>query len=349
MSFRILLEPDGDVFDAEPSETVLQAGQRNGLSLSHGCASGSCGQCRARLRSGRLASLEPAGDFRFSDREKADGWFLMCRCRAAGDLVVEARTSGSPAEIPVQRIRARVSRLERLRDDVLQLTVRTPRSQGMRFLAGQSVALGLDGLPPRLLPIASCPCDSIQLRFHVGNRPGDDFAARVFAAARKGDTVTLEGPCGDFTLDEDSTRPLVLVAWETGFASVSSLIDHAIQKDIDRSIDLYWLSAVPDGHYLANYCRAWLDVLDDFRYHAIHVAPSGEEPVDPVLHRIVRVHSLIADHDYYLALPAGAVEVARRFLAEADVPPAQCHLTVVEPAGAPPDDSGCVIAADAPD
>jgi CDP-4-dehydro-6-deoxyglucose reductase len=344
MPSRILVEPAGLVFDAEPSETVLQAGLRNGLNLSHSCASGSCGQCRARLKVGTLHRVEPAGDYCFTDAEKADGWFLMCRCRADGDIVVEAHTSGSAAEIPVQHVRARVSRLERLRDDVLQLTVRTPRSQGLQFLAGQSVTLALDGVPPRMLPIASCPCDSVQLRFHVGQRPGDDFAARVFAGLRRGDPVTLHGPCGDFTLDETSTRPLVLVAWETGFASVSSLIDHAIQKDIDRSIDLYWLSSVPGGHYLANYCRAWLDVLDDFRYHAIQVAPAGDEPVEPVLNRIVRVHGLLADHDFYLALPADAVAAARRFLAAADVPPAQCHLSVVDPAGAAPDGTGCEAA-----
>jgi CDP-4-dehydro-6-deoxyglucose reductase, E3 len=344
MSFRILVEPADHVIDAEPSETVLQAGLRSGLNLPHSCASGSCGQCRARLKDGTLHRIEPAGDYCFTDAEKAEGWFLMCRCRADGDVVVEAHTSGSAAEIPFQHVRARVSRLERLRDDVLQLTVRTPRSQGLQFLAGQSVALTLDGLAPRILPIASCPCDSVQLRFHVGQSADDDFAARVFAGLRRGDPVALHGPCGDFTLDETSTRPLVLVAWETGFASVSSLIDHAIQKDIDRSIDLYWLSAVPDGHYLANYCRAWLDVLDDFRYHAIQVAPSGDEPVEPVMKRIVRVHSLLADHDYYLALPAGEVDAARRFLAAACVPPAQCHLSVVDPAGAAPHGTGCEVA-----
>lgn len=341
MSRRILLRPSGHAFDAEPSETVLQAGLRNGLNLSHSCANGSCGQCRARLVDGRVDRLEPVGDYRFTEVEKAQGWFLMCRCRAACDIVVEASESGSAAEIPIQQIRARVSRLERLRDDVSQLTVRTPRSQGLRFLAGQQVALSLEGLAPRRLPIASCPCDSLQLRFHIGRRHGDAFADRVFDGLRKGDAVTLNGPCGDFTLDETSSRPLVLVAWETGFAPVSSLIDHAIQKDIDRSIDLYWLSPVPQGHYFANYCRAWLDVLDDFRYHAIEVAPAGDEPVERVLQRIVRVHSLLADHDYYLAVPASAVEPATRLLEASDVPASQRHVTAVDPPGSPLDGSGC--------
>jgi NAD(P)H-flavin reductase len=121
----------------------------------------------------------------------------------------------------------------------------------------------------------------------------------------------------------------VFVAWESGFAGVASLIDHVIQKDENRSIDLYWLSAIPRGHYLSNYCRAWRDVLDDFRYHSIDLEPAGDDAIADVLQRIVRVHSLLADHDYYLALPEPALAQARTMLADADVPDAQVRGSVL--------------------
>ena len=77
-----------------------------------------------------------------------------------------------------------------------------------------------------------------------------EYTLEQIELPKQGTEVTLRGPCGDFTLDEESLRPLVFIAWESGFAAVSSLIDHAIQKDENRSIDLYWLSAIPRGHYL---------------------------------------------------------------------------------------------------
>ncbi len=328
MSYTITVEPSGNRFEAEPSETLLKAGQRAGLNLGHNCANGSCGECRARLLSG---VIEPFAhfDFHFSELEKQRGWFLLCSCRAASDLVVEAQELDSAAEIPEQQVCAKVSRIERLQDEILQLTVRTPRSGGLHFLAGQSVALAFDDMQPKILPIASCPCDSIQLRFHLRRCAGDPFSEFVFDRLRKGSEVQLRGPCGDFTLDEASNRPLVFIAWESGFAPVSSLIDHAIQKDVDRSIDFYWLSAIPRGHYLSNYCRAWRDVLDDFRYHSIDLVPAGKERLDHVVERILRVHTLLADHDYYLALPQDGLDLARVLLNEAGVPDEQIRTSVM--------------------
>lgn len=328
MSYQITVQPSGHVFEAEPSETLLEAGLRAGLNLDHSCANGSCGDCRARLLSGEIRASGHC-DFRFGGAERDQGWFLLCSNRAAGDLVIETHEAGSAAEIPEQQLHAKVSRIERLQDDVLQLTLRTPRSGGLHFLAGQSVSLTFEGMPPKMLSIASCPCDSIQLRFHLRRRDDDPFSTFVFEDLRKGTEVLLRGPCGDFTLEEESIRPLVFITWESGFASVSSLIDHAIQKDENRSVDLYWLSAIPRGHYLSNYCRAWRDVLDDFRYHSIDLEPAGVERIEDVIERVVRVHSLIADHDYYLALPETALNHAKRLLADADVPGAQvraCRL-----------------------
>jgi len=324
MSYRITVRPSGHTFEAEPSEPLLQAGLLAGLNLGHSCANGSCGECRARLVSGVTAPLSHC-DYRFSELEKQQGWFLMCTCRAASDLELEAHEPGSAAEIPEQYIRARVSKLERLQEEVVQLTVRAPRSSGLRFLAGQGVTLTFDGMRPKTLPLASCPCDSTQLRFHIRRRDGDLFSEFVFNRLHKGRDVVLQGPCGDFTLDEESTRPLVFIAWESGFAPVSSLIDHAIQKDENRSIDLYWLSAIPRGHYLSNYCRAWRDVLDDFRYHSIDLEPVGDEQLDQVVQRIVRVHASLVSSDFYLALPGASMESAQDFLRESEVPEVQIH------------------------
>jgi CDP-4-dehydro-6-deoxyglucose reductase len=329
MASKITVRPSGHVFESEPSETLLQAGLRAGLNLDHSCANGTCGECRARRVRGDVEVVSHF-DYRFSDVEKQLGWFLMCSCRARGDVEIEAHESGSAADIPQQLLRAKVSRIEQLQQAVMQLTIRTPRSSGLHFLAGQNVRVTFADVESRVLAIASCPCDSIQLRFHIRRRADDPFSTFVFEGLRKGCEVLLEGPCGDFTLDEESERPLVFIAWESGFAAVSSLVDHVLQKNENRSIDLYWLSEIPDGHYLSNYCRAWRDVLDDFRYHFIDLQPSGNEVMTDVLDRIIRVHALLADHDYYLALPQQALQEALLMLQAADVPSKQIRASAMQ-------------------
>jgi CDP-4-dehydro-6-deoxyglucose reductase len=119
------------------------------------------------------------------------------------------------------------------------------------------------------------------------------------------------------------------VAWESGFAHIQSLIDHAIQLDPDRPIHLYWLSAIPQGHYLSNYCRAWVDALDDFHYHSIDLAPAGRATLPAVVVGIVRDHAPLHAWDLYLCLPEAAVATTLAELDAAGLPAAQRRVTAL--------------------
>ena len=246
------------------------------------------------------------------------------------DLLVEAAEDDTPAAIPEQRINARVARVERLQEDVVLLQVRTPRSGGLRFLAGQSASLCFDGMTPVELPIASCPCDSLHLRFHLRRRVDDPFSDFVFGSLQKGHPVALCGPRGDFTLDESSERPLIFIAWESGFARVQGLIEHALQVNPEREMHLYWLSSIPRGHYLSNYCRAWVDALDDFHYRSIDLAPHGEATPGQVFERVATAHGPLGQWDAYLVLPSALMAAAQACLVAAGMPGDQLRGTLQE-------------------
>ena len=283
MSHRVTLQPSGHSFRVEPGEVLLDAALRAGLNLRYSCNSGSCGACMARLLAGEL---DPVGhhDFVIPEAERARGAFLMCRATAASDLLVEAGEARSAADIPRQRLTATVSRLTPLSGDVLEVQLRTPRSRTLMFLAGQHVTLRLPGVPPRNKSIASCPCNGMLLQFHVRRVPGDPFSEYVHSRLKLRQKVELEGPWGDFVLDEDSRRPLMFLAFETGFAPIKSLIEHAIALELPQPMRLYWVARDDCDHYLANQCRAWQDALDDF--HFIPVAGAAGEtdwlPPEPV-------------------------------------------------------------------
>ena len=329
MTHKIRILPSGHEFSTEGRSSVLQAGLLEGLNLDHTCASGSCGKCKARLLGGELESLRPH-DFRLSEADKSAGWFLMCCHSAASDLLIEAHESGIAADIPEQRIAGRVTRLQMLQDQVMQLSIRTPRSRGLQFLAGQGITLHIDGMRPIHLPIASCPCDAIQLRFHVRRRPGDPFSELLFERLKKGREVVISGPRGDFTLQEESQRPIVFVAWETGFAPVASLIEHVIQKDAEREIHLYWLSQYPQGHYRTNQCRAWGDALERFFFHPVSLPPVGESTFASTFRHIVESHAPLADWDLYLAIPVTEQYEAGRMLLDAGLPPGQMKVALMQ-------------------
>jgi CDP-4-dehydro-6-deoxyglucose reductase, E3 len=268
MTVKVRLLPSGHEFPAEPGEPLLDAALRSGLSLRYNCNSGSCGGCRARRVAGELGEVRHH-DYVLSEQQRADGQFLLCRAAAATDLVIEAVEARSAADVPVQRIATQVCRLTRLSDEVMDMHVSTPRSKTLWFLAGQHVRLILPGLAPRNKSIASCPCNGRLLQFHVRNVPGDPFAEHVFSRLRLRDSLEIEGPFGDFVLDEESRRPIIFIAFETGFAPIKSLIEHAISLEMNQPMRLYWIARRPADHYLENYCRAWQDALDDFEFIAV--------------------------------------------------------------------------------
>jgi CDP-4-dehydro-6-deoxyglucose reductase len=320
MSAHVQLKPSGHEFFVDGSDSLLEAALRAGLSLDYGCSAGSCGKCKARVVSGQVHRLRHS-DYAFSAAEKAAGTVLMCCHTAATDLVIEAREAHGAADMPLQTIDTRVKAVSPMGADMRLLHLQTPRTNRLRFLAGQSVRLALGADAEATLPVASCPCDERNLHFHVRRRAGDAFAERVFAGLEGADTVRIEGPRGDFVLDEDSTRPLVFVAFDTGFAPVKSLIEHAMALDASESLHLYWIAAA-GGHYLDNLCRSWNDALDNFGY-----APLTTQSA---LGQALLEHPRLAECDVYVAGPAPAAHAAEFALLERGLPRAQLRLNVVE-------------------
>jgi CDP-4-dehydro-6-deoxyglucose reductase len=330
VSAQVTLRPSGHQFSVEGHETLLQAGMRAGLKLNYGCGNGTCGMCKVRVINGQVARTMHT-DYALSETEKAQGYLLACAHTAVSpELTVETLEASGPADIPAQQIVTQVRAIRALAPDTLLLHLQTPRSQRLRFLAGQSVTLGLplgEGVR-RTLPIASCPCDDRNLHFFVARDDDDAFARQLFDRALKaGDAVTLWGPVGDFVL-ADSPRPLVFVACDTGFAPLQSLIEHALSLDAAPSLSLFWLATRPDGHFLANQCRAWSEALDLFEYSLLqHDDPAaGACQVAAA----IRADQFDIDCDFYVAGPAGFVQAVHDELRAAGVPAGQLFQETIE-------------------
>ena len=325
MSFTVELYPSGHRFEAESGETVLEAALRAGRSLAFGCANGSCGECRARIVAGEVERVR-FHDYVITDAEKRAGYALLCSVAPRGDLVVESTEASGVDDLAPQRVRARVTRIEPASDDHAVVHLKIQRARVLRYLSGQRATVRFENVPPHESWLASCPCDAVNLRFHVRRAAADPFAEFVFGTLRRGARAIVEGPTGRFVLDDDSPRGLLFLACDTGFAPVESLIEHAINLELDVPIRL--VRVVPGRRlpYRHNYCRAWADALDDFHYRVVEMPSKGESW--PAL--ATRVLRAAFDHDpdlggmdtvdAYVAGPAGFTDACRRLLLEGGVP-----------------------------
>ncbi|MEE9343742.1 MAG: 2Fe-2S iron-sulfur cluster-binding protein [Gammaproteobacteria bacterium] len=322
MTAKVTLQPSGHSYTVEPDETVLEAALRSGLNLNYHCSNGTCGECRARLLEGTIHEIQHH-DYVLSTTEKAQGQVLLCRARIIDDIVVEASEAGSIADIPVQELTTQVSSVENPQQDITVLTLRTPRSQTLRFLAGQHVTINIPGLSPRNKSIASCPCNGMFLQIHQRQIEGDSFSDYLFNQVRPREKIKVEGPFGGFVLDETSQRPIIFLAFDTGFSSIKSLIEHAVSLDIPQAITLYWVMPYKRAHYLENYCYSWQDALDNFSYIPV-CAMASEETKDDLnqaqnalvqaASRVTDDHPDLSGFDVYITGPQAAMQVARHWL-----------------------------------
>lgn len=313
--FQVRIESSGHTFKALPHETLLEAALRSGININYNCSNGTCGDCRVRLIRGEVTS-SPA-DYTFTAVEKGEGYILLCSSYASSDLVIAAQEAHSAKDIPFQSISAKVVRLERHGEHLRILHLRTPRTKTLRFLAGQHVCLQL---PEGQLDaaVASCPCNGMQLQFHLRYESGVDFLERIFAGLEHGETVEIEGPFGEVTLDDDSPRPLLMIAVDEEFAPIKSLIEHAINLDLEQAVRLFWLAGEETGHYQENYCRAWGDVLDDYSYHLSTFAGKEPDEVD-ITALLVSMVQLLPDLslvDAYIAGPHSFQQSLKQMLVQ---------------------------------
>jgi len=328
MIAHVLVVPSHREFFVEGSDNLLDAALRSGLALNYGCSNGNCGLCKARLVSGQVKKVRNH-DYVLSEAEKTNGTVLMCCHTAVTDCVIEAEEAGSAREIPLQQISTRVKSIDRLAPDLVRLHVQTPRTRRLRFLAGQYATLQTGDTPAVDYPIASCPCDDRNLQFHIQRMPDNPFADFIQEGLKSGDTIQLLGPRGEFVLNEDSPRALLFVAWDTGFAPIKSLIEHAMALDVAESIHLYWLSGSVHGHYLANQCRAWSDALDNFHFTPVSLPEAAADDPDQLareLERVVREHPGIRDLDVYVAGSVALLEAAERVFPRHGLPEDQLRL-----------------------
>ncbi len=103
---KVRFEPLGITIECEATEPILQYALRQGLRLvDYRCADGECGGCRAQVRSGQVAVIEPP-DHILSASDQAQGHVLLCRTHVQSDLVIDL-LAGSLLAPPVRAERPR--------------------------------------------------------------------------------------------------------------------------------------------------------------------------------------------------------------------------------------------------
>jgi CDP-4-dehydro-6-deoxyglucose reductase len=198
----------------------------------------------------------------------------------------------------------------------------------LQYHAGQYIEFILRDGSRRSYSMANAPHTQNEapgVELHIRHMPGGKFTDHVFGAMKEKEILRVEGPFGSFFLQEDSDKPIVLLASGTGFAPIKAIIEHMRHKGITRPAALYWGARSKADLYLHDWAEQAAAAMPNLRYVPVL---SEAKPEDAWTGRTGFVHqAVMADlpdlsgHQVYACGAPIMVDSARRdFVAQCRLP-----------------------------
>ena len=272
--FHVTLQPSGHEFDVMRGKTVLTAALEAGYNIAYSCRSGTCGTCQARVVAGEV-------EYNLSQATTTvePGVALLCLAEPVTDLVLEVEELALHLQ-PAREMPCRVKKIEKAAPDVAIVTLRTHYNDNLLYAAGQYIDILLADGKRRSYSIATAPAPEgpmMDIDLHIRHLPGGLFTERVFGSLKAGEMLRFEGPLGTFYLREDSDRPIILLASGTGFAPIKAIIEHALRRNIDRPIRLYWGGRVRRDIYGFDLAQSWANSHERFEFVPVLSEAAAED------------------------------------------------------------------------
>ncbi|AQV94095.1 hypothetical protein BJN34_09360 [Cupriavidus necator] len=213
-------------FACAPGERLLHAGLRGGVSLPYGCATGTCGDCRATVVSGNVESLWP--DAPGARALRGPGEILLCQSVTRGACVIETKPGPRTysRELP-QSCGGVLARVVPNDDGLAWVDIELDRP--MRFLAGQFVLVAVPGVEGyRAYSPAHDGQDVSCLSLVVRNKAEGALSPLLSSPDSTGLRVQVFGPLGAAHVRPDEDGDLAVVVGGSGAAVALSILDWAV-------------------------------------------------------------------------------------------------------------------------
>ncbi len=240
----------GSVFIGASGSSLLDAAAHAGVILPYSCKTGRCSTCKCKVVSGQTRELHP--EIGLTEKEKSEGWILSCVRSAETDLTIEVDDLGGVVLPAVKTLPCRVSHLEMLAPDVMQVKLRLPPTANFNFIPGQYIeVIGVNGMR-RSYSIANYGLQDKILELHIRAVKSGAMSEYWFKQAKVNDLLRLNGPLGTFFLRDAPDMDLVFLATGTGIAPVKAMLESLSMKSTNqsfRSVTVFWGGRVHSDLY----------------------------------------------------------------------------------------------------
>ena len=321
-TYNVRLEPVGIEFEVDEDETVLRGAFRQGLMLMHGCKEGQCAACKSFLLDGEV-DLDRYSNFALNDFEKEEGWTLLCRAHAESDLEIELINYDEEilrSGVPEQTEELTVETLEPLTRDIYRLVLDATQLQ---YRPGQYVDIHIPGSEDvRSFSMANIP--NGKLEFMIKAYPDGRFSGLLSGGEiSEGQTLTVTGPYGVFTLRRTSDRPLLFIGGGAGMAPILALLRALADEGSQRPAVFYYGARTPQDLFHLEELAEIERRLPNFRFvAALSECENGEWDGEEglITDVVARCEQDLSGVDAYLCGPPPMVDAAITMLDAEGVP-----------------------------
>jgi propane monooxygenase reductase subunit len=343
---RIRFEPVGIEIEADEEETVLDAAFRQGVMLMHGCKEGQCSSCKSFLLDGDQ-QMERYSTFALADYESEEGYVLLCRVHAFGDLNVELINYDEEmllSGIPPREAGATVAEVVPVTRDIVRLALDLDPDAELPYRTGQYVDIEVPGTGQwRSFSMAGLPGEGPggRLEFLIKRYPGGMFSGLLGGgegALEPGHRLTVKGPYGTCVLREAPDRDLLLLAGGAGMAPILAQLRALAAAGSTRRVRFYYGARTAADLFALEEIAELGSHLADFAFTA---ALSEAEAADGPYARglitdvLAEQEGDLSGSDAYLCGPPGMCDAAGAVLTAKGVPEERVFLDRFTTSAAP--------------
>lgn len=239
---KIIINQDKELI-VEGGKTLLSSLVNNDIFIPSACGGkGSCGYCKCKVNNGAGQVLVTELSY-LTDQDIKNNVRLSCQVKVKEDMEIEI-----PEELfNVKLYHAQVEMIQNMTDKIklLRFKITSTDQPSINFKAGQYIQLTAPPYPGnqeevyRAYSIASSTTQNDAVDLLIGYVEGGILTTYVHQHLSEGDTVTFNGPYGDFYLRETDAE-VVLVAVGTGMAPILSILYELLEKKSTRKATFFF-------------------------------------------------------------------------------------------------------------
>lgn len=185
---------------------------------------GSCGLCKLTVLDG-AGQLLPTELPWLSPEERESSVRLSCQVKMKNDFKIQI----PEALFSVKEFKTKVSRIRDLTHDIKEVSLEIVDGQEIEYKAGQFVQFKVpeykltDEPVYRAYSMASIPSGRSRIQLHIRKVPNGIATTYVHQFLKEGDSVTFNGPHGEFFLSRNECE-LIFIAGGSGMAPIKSIL-----------------------------------------------------------------------------------------------------------------------------